>query len=108
MPEALKHAAEGRYILRCGYMRLHVAPEGKTELLPRTGPRVGRAQGLVRGHRMFQVGKNPLDGNMRDASRAESTSGSALSRQLRKQARMWGEVDENTFHDENLCAHQQV
>ena len=101
VPVALEHAPEGRYILCRGYMRLHVALEGKIEL-PRTGFGVGR------GHRKFQDGKNPVDGNMRDACRAESTSGNALSRQLRRQARLWGEVGENTIHDENLCAHQQV
>jgi hypothetical protein len=82
-------------------MRSYAALEGKGEP-PRTGIAAGRAQGV--GDKMFQDAKSPLDGNIRDVFRAESTAGSALRRQLRTQAQTWG--GENTFHDANRCAHQ--
>lgn len=89
MPNSLEHAAEGRCILYPGYMRSCVALEGNAEL-PRAGFAAGRAQGVGLGNKMFQDAKSLLDGNIRGAFRAESTTGSALRRQLRTRAQMWG------------------
>lgn len=88
-------------------MRSYVALEGKGEL-PRTGFEAGRAQGGALGRKMFRVAKSPLGGDKRDASRAESTTGSALRRRPRTEGRMWGQEGKGTFHDANLCAHQGV
>ena len=107
VPKALERVTESRHILYPEYMRSYVALEGKAELA-RTGFAAGRAQGVVLGHKMFQVAKSLPDGNIRDACRAESMTESALRRQLRTGAQMWAQGGENTFHDENLCAHQQV
>ena len=88
-------------------MRSYVVPEGKAEL-PRTGFGAGRARGVDLVRKMFRVAKSRLDGNMQDAPRAESTTGSALCRQPRTEGRMWEQERKDTFHDANLCAHRRV